>query len=243
MRVRLGHGCITAVERMRHIIAVTAIMMVGHVSAHISLIVVQINGFRLGVVIRPITIVIRRRPNSIRRACEHIPHRRTLDKYRPYYIIRTIQPTVAYYLHIQRIRTMLSHQSCYILKYGRRQTGLNKHRVIRPSVCLYHAQIINPPVAIEVEVVNHVTAGVEQLLKLAHVLRLRKSGCHGIKVQIERHIRVVIRYSDGRHRSVLGSRCRNGRRINGLHRRHILSYRSHSADTGPATRQAQRYKR
>jgi hypothetical protein len=60
MRVWLRHLSITAVIGFLRIVALMAVMMVGHVRMHIRLIVVQINGFRLLVITRPISIIIRR---------------------------------------------------------------------------------------------------------------------------------------------------------------------------------------
>ena len=60
MRVRLRHLGVTAIERLLRVVALMAIMMVVHVGAHIRLIVVQVDGFRLLVVTRPIVVIIRR---------------------------------------------------------------------------------------------------------------------------------------------------------------------------------------
>ena len=65
MRVRLCHLGITAIEELLRIFALMTIMMIVHVSAHIRLIVVQIDGFRLLVVTRPVVIIIGRSPSSV----------------------------------------------------------------------------------------------------------------------------------------------------------------------------------
>ena len=63
---------------------------------------------------------------------------------------------------------MLCHERGNILKDRRSKARLNEQGVVCTVVCLYHAQIIYPSVTVEVQIVNHIPRGVEQLLKLAH---------------------------------------------------------------------------
>ena len=241
MRVRLRHLRVTAVERLRRIVALVAVMMVGHIRAHISLIVVQVDGFRLLVVTWPVVVVVRRRPSNIRRTTEHIPKRRTLDEYRTNDIVRSVQPAVTYHLHIQCAGTVLRDERSYILEHGVTQTCLNKESMVHSAMRLNHTQVVNPSVAVEIKIVNHIPAGVEQLLKLCHVACFRKSRSYGIEVQIERQVGVKIR---NRHRGdclCLGRRSGHSSRVHCLHRHYHLIRRSNSPYAGPATRQSGNY--
>lgn len=115
--------------------------------------------------------------------------------------------------------------------------------VIIPSVSLQHTQIIHPAIPVEVKVVDHIPAGVQQLLKLTYAVRLRKCRSHGIKVQIERVVVVV--GSDGNclYGSHFRRRSGNTCRVNGTLRSHVLRRWCHCPDSCPATRQEkeQRY--
>lgn len=236
MRVRLRHLRVTAVERLRRIVALVAVMMVGHIRAHISLIVVQVDGFRLLVITWPVVVVVRRRPSNIRRTTEHIPKRRTLDEYRTNDVIRSVQPAITDYLYIQCIRTMLRNERGYVLKHRLTQTSLNKESMVHSAMRLNHTQVVNPSVAVEVEVIDHVPAGVEQLLKLRHVACLGKSRSYGIEVEIEREIGIETR---NRHRGdclCLGCRSGHSSSVHCLHRHYHLIRRSNSPYAGPATR-------
>jgi hypothetical protein len=181
-------------------------MVIRHIGRYIRLVMCQINRFWLCVIRREVTVVIRRNPHGVRRMSVHIPYERTLDKHRPYNITRSIKPAVSYYLHIQSRRTVFSNQRCYILEDRRSETSLNQQGVVIPSMGFYNSQIINPSVPIEVEVVNHIAAGIKQALKFLHATRFRKSSSNSIEVQIERQIVVEVCYGNGSNRSHFGCR-------------------------------------
>ena len=69
----LRHVRITAIENVVRIFAVMAVMMVGHIRIHISLIVVQINRAGVRIVTWPMTVIIRRSPRIVSRTTEMIP--------------------------------------------------------------------------------------------------------------------------------------------------------------------------
>lgn len=135
---------------------------------------------------------------------------------------------------------MLCHKRCHILIHRLPQTGLDEEGMIYPAVGLYHTQIVNPSVTVEIEVVDHIPAGVDDLLELRYVTRLCESCSYGVKVEIEREVSIEIGYRHGRDRRVLrGWRSHCGR-INRLRRRYRFYCRSHREDTCPATCQTQR---
>ena len=194
--VRLRHLSITVIERLVRICAVMAILVIAQIGIDISLIVVQINRLRLGVIRWIIVIVIRRTPAGIARIAISVPHRRTFDKYRANNIIVAVQIAVTYNLYIQHVRTALSHYGCYILEDARCQACLDKRCVVIALGGLNHAQVVHPTVMVEVQVVNHITARVEQLLELTCRTGLRKSCSNGVEVQIETWVGVVVRYCE-----------------------------------------------
>ena len=112
--------------------------------------------------------------------------------------------------------------------------------MIHTAMSLNHAQVINPSVAVEIKVVNHIPAGVEYLLELRYITRLCESCSNSIEVEIEREIGIEIGYRHGGDRRVLrGWRSHCGR-INRLRRRYRFYCRSYREDTCPATCQTQR---
>ena len=114
--MRFCHLRITAIERLRRIVALMAVMMVRHIRMHIRLIVVQVNGFRFGIIRRPVTVVIRRCPRTIRRTTIHIPQRRTLHEDRTYHIVITIQIAVTHYFYIEHVSTAFRDERSNILE-------------------------------------------------------------------------------------------------------------------------------
>ena len=240
MRVRLCHLGITAIEELLRIFALMTIMMIVHVSAHIRLIVVQIDGFRLLVVTRPVTVVIRRRPGHIRRTAEDIPERRALDEHRTNDIVRSVQPAVTDDLHIERVRTMLRYKRRYILIERRTETSLDEEGMVHAAMRLNHAQVVNPSVAVEVEVVDHIPTGVEQLLELRYRTRLSESRSYRIEVEVEREVGIVIGDCHRSDRRGLRRRRCDGRGIDGLRRHYRLYGRRYREDRRPATRHHQR---
>ena len=235
--MRLCHLRITTVMRLLRIVATMAVMMVRHVGAHIRLIVVQVHRFGFRVIRWEIAIVIRRRPNGVVRMTEHIPHRRAFDKYRTNNVVIAVQIAITDHLYIQRICLAFSYQSSYILEYTRSQACLDEERVVITAMSLNNTQIVNPSVAVEVEVVDHVAARVEQLLKLLDRTALCEGGCHRIEVQIETRIGIVVRHYKCRHFRYFGRRGGHLGRINGLYRSYRLCRRHFGVDTGnPTTR-------
>ncbi len=135
---------------------------------------------------------------------------------------------------------MLRNERCYVLKHRLTQTSLNEESMIHTAMSLNHAQVINPSVAVEIKVVNHIPAGVEYLLELRYITRLGESRSDSIEVEIEREISIEIRYRHGGDRRVLWGRRGYRGRINRLgwcHRFYRWCYRE---NTGPATRETYR---
>ena len=240
--MRLRHRAVTRPVRLLRIIAVVAVVVVRHIRVHIRLIVVQIDGFRLRVIIRPVAIVIRRSPRVIRRSAEDVPHWRTLDEDRSNHIVVTIQIRVSDDFHEEFVSLPFGNQRSHVLEDRWREASLNKESVTVTLTYLYHAQIVHPSVAVEVEVINHVTAGVENALELLHAVGLRESRCHRLEIQIERPV-VVERGDgdgcDGRH---FRRRRNHLSGVHGFDRSHRLHCRCYSPDAGPTTCQTQRCK-
>lgn len=235
--MRLGHLRIAAIMRLLRIVTMMAIRALVHVGIDVRLIVVQVHRFGFRVIRWEIAIVIRRRPNGVVRMTEHIPHRRAFDKYRTNNVVIAVQIAITDHLYIQRVCLAFSYQSSYILEYTRSQASLNEESVVIAAMGLNNAQIINPSVAVEVEVIDHVAARVEQLLKLFNRTALCEGSCHRIEVQIETRIGIVVRHYKCRHFRHFGRRGGHLGRINGLYRSYRLCRRHFGVDTGnPTTR-------
>ena len=159
--VCLRHLGIAVIERLRRIIAMVAVMMIGDIGSDIRLIVRQINRFRTRVVRGIIVIVIGRNPRTIGRTTIVIPHRRTLHESRTHDIIRSIEIAITNHLDRQRIRTTLRDDRSHILEDRRSETSLNEQGMVITLVGLDNTQIINPSVVIEVEIVNHIPRRIE----------------------------------------------------------------------------------
>ena len=236
--MRLGHIRIARIEGLRRIVAVMAVMMVRHIGIDISLIVIQIHRLRTCVVRGEIAVIIRRHPNDIARVSVELPHRRAFDEDRTNDIVIAVEPAVADHLHIERVRTTLGDERSHILEDRRSQTSLNKQRMVAAAIGLDDTQVVDPTVTVQVEVVDHILARIEQLLELLNVARLGKSCSNGIEVEVERHISVVTRHGDRGDCSGLGRRRGDLRRIDGLGRRYRLYRRSYRKDRRPATGEA-----
>lgn len=105
-------------------------------------------------------------------------------------------------------------------------------------VRLDHAKVVYPSVLIEIQVIDHVPARVDDLLELANRTALGKSRSHGVQIQIEARIGIIVRYRKRSHGRHFGRRSRHLSRIDGLDRYHYRRRRYFSRDTGyPATRQ------
>ena len=165
--MRLRHLRITAIERLGGVIAVVAVVMVRHVRRHVCLVMVDNHRFRLRVIRRVVAVVVRRRPNGVRRMSIHVPHRRTLHEDRTNDIVITVQVRIAYHLYVQQIGSALCHYCSDVLEHARAHTSLQQQGVVVPAGSLNNADVINPSVAIKIEVINHVPARVEDLLKLS----------------------------------------------------------------------------
>lgn len=112
--------------------------------------------------------------------------------------------------------------------------------MIITAIGLYHAQIVYPSVTVEIEVINHIPARVQNLFKLANRTALRKSCSNRIQVEIERPVVVVIRHCDGSYRRVLRRRRSHRGRIDCFDGRYRLYRRSYRVDPRPATGQTDR---
>ena len=219
-----------------------AVMMVRHIRMYIRLIVVQINWFGLRIIRRPVVIVIRRRPRTIRSMAVHFPHRRTFDEHRTNDVVIAIQIRISDHLHIQSIRKPLCYEGSYVLENRGRQTSLNQQSMVRTAASLYHAQIVDPSVAVEVEIIDHILTGVDDLLELAHTACLSESSGYRIEVEIETEVLVIrgnIDRCGGRH---FRRRGRDTCGVLGAHRHHHFIRRSYRPDTRPATRHSQHSK-
>ena len=128
----------------------------------------------------------------------------------------------------------------YILIERRTETSLDEEGMVHAAMRLNHAQVVNPSVAVEIEVVDHIPTGVEQLLELRYRPRLSESRSYRIEVEVEREVGIVIgdcHRSDGR--GLRRRRC-DGRGIDGLRRHYRLYGRRYREDRRPATRHHQR---
>jgi hypothetical protein len=145
-----------------------AVVVIRHIGIHIRLIMVEVDGFGALVVAWPVVIIIRRVPSHIRRFAEYIPQRRAFHEYGTHDVVGSVEPTVTYDLHIQGVGAVLRDERSYILIDRGRQASLNEEGMIHAPMGLNDAQVVNPSVAVEVEVVNHIPAGVEQLFELGY---------------------------------------------------------------------------
>ncbi len=135
---------------------------------------------------------------------------------------------------------MLRDKRRYVLIERRTKTSLDEEGMVHAAMRLDHAQVVNPSVAVEIEVVDHIPTGVEQLLELRYRTRLSESRSHGVEVEVEREVGIVIgdcHRSDGR--GLRRRRC-DGRGIDGLRRNYRLYGRRYREDRCPATRHHQR---
>mgnify|MGYP007056169037 FL=1 len=212
-------------------------MVVRHIRRHVCLIVVQIDRFRTRVIGRIIVVIIRRTPYGIRCTTIDIPHRRTFHEHRTDNVVITIQITVTHYLYIQHIGPALRNQRSHVLEHTRTQTRLNKQGMIIPAVGLDHTQVVDPSVAVQIQVVDHIPAGIQKFLKLLYRTALSESRSNGVQIQIETWIAVVVRYGNRTYCRMLGRRSRYGGRIDRLHRSYRLYCRSDRKNTCPAARQ------
>lgn len=207
-----------------------AVMMVRHVGIDVRLIVIQIDRLRLRVVRREGTVVVRGRPAHVVQATIDIPHRRTLDEDRTNDVVVAVQIAITDDLDIESFRTVLRDKRSYVLEHTRRQARLNQQGMIRTTVSLNHAQVIDPTVVVEIEVVDHIPARVDDLLELLNRTTLGESRSHRIEVEIKTRIGVVVRYRERRDGRYLRRRCRHLGRIDGLYRRNRLSGRHFGID-------------
>ena len=209
-------------------------MVIRHIRRHVCLIVVQIDRSRTRVIGRIVVVIIRRTPYGIRCATIDIPHRRTFHEHRTDNIVISVQIPVAHHLHIQRAGSALRYQRGYVLEHTRGYTRLNKQGMIVPAVGLYHTQVVDPSVAVQIQVVDHIPAGIQKLLKLPYRTALGKSRSYGVQIQIERRIAVIIIHGHRRHCRMLGCRSRYGGRIDCPHRSYRLYCGSDRKNTCPA---------
>ena len=210
-------------------------MVIRHIRRHVCLIMVQIDRSRTCVIGRIVVVIIRRTPYGIRCATIDIPHRRTFHKHRTDDIVISVQIAVAHYLYIQHVRAALGYQSGYVLEHTRGYTRLNKQGMIIPAVGLDHTQVVDPSVAVQIQVVDHIPAGIQKFLKLLYRTALGESRCYGVQIQVERRIAVIIIHGHCRHGRMLGCRSRYGGRIDCLHRSYRLYCRSYRKNTCPAS--------
>jgi hypothetical protein len=97
----------------------------------------------------------------------HIPDRRALHEDRAHDIVITVQIAVSDNLYIQHIGSALGYYGGYILEYTGSETCLQQQHVIQSLPCLDNTQIINPTVGIQIQIVDHVAARVDNLFELS----------------------------------------------------------------------------
>jgi hypothetical protein len=99
---------------------------------------------------------------------EDIPQRRTFNEDRTNDVVISVQVRITDHLYEQRTRLTLCHQGSYVLEHSRSQASLDEEGVVIATMRLDHAQVVNPTVAVQIEVIDHVPAGVEDLLELTY---------------------------------------------------------------------------
>lgn len=172
----------------RRIVAVVAEMVVTHILLYISLVVAQVHGFRVLVVGREMTMAVGGNPGGIAGVVEVGPDSGSLHPYRTYDILGAIDIRIADDLYVEVGSTCLGHEGSYVLVDISGQACLDQIDVAIALYGLQHTQIVHVAVAVEIQVVDHIARGVEQLLELAYAGRLCKSGCYGLEVEIERQV-------------------------------------------------------
>jgi hypothetical protein len=100
MHVWLNHSVIAIPERLLREITLVAVVVVGHVGIYVSLIVIQINRLGLTIVRREVAMMIGRTPYRVVASTKSIPQRRTLNEYRTYDIVVSIQVLITYNLYV-----------------------------------------------------------------------------------------------------------------------------------------------
>ncbi len=206
-RDRVAHSLIRSVVRSRRIANLVAVVVVGHIGGHIGLIVAQVLRSRLRVVRRIVVPVVGRLPGLVAILILTVVaiDSRSLDEDRLYDVVGTVDIGRANDLYIGSSVVHLHNEGCHVLIDILRQNSLEHEHVIVSIDSLHHTDVVDPTVAIEVEVRDHVAGRIKDTLELSNRVRLCESRSYGMQIEVEteiaRHGRNL--YSRGGHRTVV----------------------------------------
>ena len=155
-RYRTTHISIVGIVVMIHIVHVMAVVVMFHIRRHVCLIVPEVIHLVMAVMAGEVIPVVRRTPVGVCRATETVKQRRTFVINRFDDVVCTIDIRRADHLNVRRSITHLHHQRGYILIDVRCQHGLDEQYVRVSFQGLQHAQVINIPVAVQIEVGDNV---------------------------------------------------------------------------------------
>lgn len=205
---------------MIHIMHVVAVVVVLHERRYVCLVVTQMVRSVMTVVLGVVIPVVRRTPVGVRGTTKAVKQRRTLVIHRLDDVVRTVDVRRTDHLYVRRRVTHLYHQCSHILVDVRCQHRLDEQHVRASLQGLQHAQVVDVPVAVQVEVRDDVRARVQDHLKLLHRACLREGGSYRLQVEIQTDIRCqrsdIYSSCTRSVRARVRDGCANRRRINHL---------------------------
>ena len=152
------------------------------------------------VYIPPARIIIpipRRCPCVPVRSPEPVVYNRSIDIYRLDDIVGSIDVFVAHYLYFHLVFLVFLHiYRGYILVDILCQNSLKNYQTLVAFAGLYYAQVINLPVAVQIQITERAVGVVQHRLELFQVLSLRKQLSYDLQIESFRDVRTVGRYSD-----------------------------------------------
>lgn len=141
--------------------------------------------------------VVRRGPTYPERIPEPVVDIRTVDIYRLYHIVSTIDIFITYDLggHFTGYLIFLDIDGCYVLEDIFGENGLYDNEVLVVGRGLYHAQVINYTIAVEVKIRESRIGVIEKRFELLNVLHCTEERSH--RFQVERLAYIFAVGSDG----------------------------------------------
>ncbi len=155
-RYRSASRTIVSIVARIHILHLVAVLMIGHISMNVCLIVGQVDRCRMSVMLWIIAPVIRRMPRGIAYSTQIGVDGRRLIVNRRNVVVRSVNITCTYHLYIRRSIVHLHNQRSHILIYILSQNSLDHKYVRTIGVGFHHAKIIYPSIAIQVKRRKHI---------------------------------------------------------------------------------------
>ena len=173
---------------MIDIMYLMAVVVVLQIGTYVSLIVTEVVRGMMTVVMGEMIPIVRRAPVCICRTAKAVEQRRTSVEHRLDDIVNTIDIRCTDDLYVRCRISHLDNNCGYVLIDIGCQHGLEKQHMVTPFKSLKHTQIVDKSVAVEVEVGNDISIGVQYCLKLLDGCSLGKSSCHSLQVEIQTYI-------------------------------------------------------